>query len=373
MQSKLNSDLIKHRMNESGMSVQALAKALDVSREIIYNWLSGDKSPQPKNILGLTRTLKIPFKELFVPDAGLEPVVAFRKRAGTKTTDRHIENAINMGLALEPLVPYMGFPKFRKPSTFINPRNDFQYVQEVANEFRKEKKLSDIIDYHELIGVFPELHSVLIPVLWGQIKSHENALHVYLPKSTTTWIYLNLDTNPLDFKFWMAHEIGHILAPDLRGNDGEDFADNFAGALLFPMELAKAEHAALVKLSNSQRVQRVQRTATHYKISMWTVVGETNKFAKAHNLPEIVILNIGAIVTTFNKKFKLVSEAIFQGKKPEAKDYIKLAEEFQSPFFNGLKAFLKENRKSSSIISRVLNIPAHDAQAIFEDLSSGNP
>lgn len=370
MQNKLNSELIKLRMKELGLSVQALSKTLDVSREIVYNWLNGEKSPQPKNILGLTRALKIPFKELFILDMSVTPIVAFRKRAGTKTTEQHIENAINMGLALEPLVPFMGFPKFRKPSTFINPRNDYQYIQEVAMEFRKEKNLSDVVQYKQLIGVFKELHSVLIPVLWGHKKAHENALHVHLPRSMTTWIYLNLDTSPLDFKFWMAHEIGHILAPELRGDEAEEFADNFAGALLFPSHLAKEEYRHLSGLNTSKRIQRIQKSSEQHEISMYTVLREVNKFASSLNLPLIDIPKFGAIVTTFNKKFKLVSEAIFDGKQPKPKDYIDLAEDFSSPFFNGLKAYLKENRKSSSIISRVLNIPAHDAQAIYEDLTS---
>ena len=368
MEQQLNSILIKHKMKELGLSVQNLAKALDVSREIIYNWLDGAKSPQPKNILGLTRALKIPYKELFVIDSSMEPVVAFRKKAGTKTTDGHIETAVNMGKAIEPLVPYMGFPKHRKPSTVINPRNDYLFIQDVVAEFRTSKKLKDVIDYHELIGVFKELHSVLIPVLWGRINSHENALHIHLPKSMTTWIFLNLDTSPLDFKFWMSHEIGHILAPELRGNDGEDFADNFAGALLFPIHLAKDEYAALSKLPDAKKILRIKKVATEYMISMWTVLGEVNKYAKAHNLPEFSIPSFGGVVTNFNKQYKLVSEAIFNDKKPSAIDYIKLADEFESPFFNGLKAYLKENRKSASIISRVLNIPAHDAQSIFEDL-----
>lgn len=367
MQEQLNVSLIEHKMQELGLNVPALAKALGVSREIVYNWLKSEKQPQPKNILGLTRTLKIPFKELFLVNTAHEPVIAFRKKAGTKTTDEHIENAVNIGKALEPLAPYMGFSKHRKPSTLISPSDDYLYIQEAAKEFRTENDLRDIIEYEQMIGVFKELHAVLIPVLWGNIKSHENALHIYLPKSATTWVFLNLDTHPFDFKFWMAHEIGHILSPELRGDAAENFADNFAGAVLFPMELAKRVYDKLPNLTDSQKIERIKLFATDYVISMWTVLGEVNKYAKAHNLPEIK-LNIGGAVTNFNKNYHTVSESLFDGKTPVAADFIKLADEFESPFFNGLRAYLKEHRKSASIISRVLKMPAHDAQAIFEDL-----
>ena len=43
-------------------------------------------------------------------------------------------------------------------------------------------------------------------------------------------VLINLDTHAHDFKFWMAHELGHAKAPDLRGDDAENFADMFAGA-----------------------------------------------------------------------------------------------------------------------------------------------
>lgn len=37
----------------------------------------------------------------------------------------------------------------------------------------------------------------------------------------------------------MTHELAHVYTPEIAGKDeGEDFADAFAGALLFPRELA---------------------------------------------------------------------------------------------------------------------------------------
>ncbi len=372
MQKQLNSELIQHKMTEQGLNAPMLAKKLDVSRESVYNWLKNEKSPHPKHLLEITRILKLAYKDLFITDLSSEPVVAFRKKANTKTTTEHIERAINMGKALEPLVPYMGFPKFSRPATLKEPKNDYFYTQEVVQEFRRTHGLiKNEIEYTDLIGAFKQLHAVLVPVLWGHIKAHENALHIHLPKSMTTWIFLNLDTHSFDFKFWMAHEIGHIMAPDLRGNDGEDFADAFAGALLFPMELAKAEYNHLIKLpKTAARVERIKKTAHKYVISMFTVLGEVNSYAAAHNLPQLDI-NIGGAVTNFNKDFPLISEIIFKNQpQPKATDYIRLAKDFESPFFDGLKAYLVEHKKSASIISRVLNMPAHDAQAIYEDLTS---
>lgn len=371
MQKQLNSELIQHKMSEQGLSVPMLAKTLDVSRESVYNWLKNEKFPHPKHLLQITRVLKLAYKDLFFADPSSEPVIAFRKKANTKTTVEHVERAVNMGKALEPLVSYMGFPKFARPATLKAPKNDYFYIQEVTQEFRKAHGLSvDEIKYTELICVFKQLHAVLVPVLWGHIKAHENALHIHLPKSMTTWIFLNLDTHIFDFKFWMAHEIGHIMAPELRGDDGEDFADDFAGSLLFPMDMAKTEYNHLIKTSGAPaKIARIRKTAHKLVISMYTVLNQVNNYASAHNLPTLD-LNIGGAVTNFNKDFPLISQLIFKKEQqPKATDYIKIAKDFESPFFDGLKTYLIEHRKSASIISRVLNMPAHDAQAIFEDLT----
>jgi hypothetical protein len=77
-----------------------------------------------------------------------------------------------------------------------------------------------------------------LPFDWGKKGRHENALHIFLPDFMTTWVYLNLDVTVHDYKFWMGHELDHGLAPELTGDEAEDFADAFAGALLFPEALS---------------------------------------------------------------------------------------------------------------------------------------
>jgi len=87
-------------------------------------------------------------------------------------------------------------------------------------------------------------------------------------------------------------------------------------------------------------------------------------------LPELS-LNIGPANTVFNKQFPLISEVLLKSKQPTPKVYIEVAKQFNSPFFDGLKNYLIEHNKSASMISRVLNMPILDAQAIYEDLTGG--
>src|SRR5690606_4886515 len=137
-----------------------------------------------------------------------------------------------------------------------DPVNEYAYIQQVAQKVRRDINVAEdgTLDFQHLIKRFRALQTVLVPVLWGEKQVHENAIHIFLPDSGTTWVYLNLDVNVHDFKFWMAHELGHCLSPTLRGDAAEDFADAFAGALLFPASKAEPAHARLLQL-NTKKAQ----------------------------------------------------------------------------------------------------------------------
>ena len=237
MQRTLRLDAIGDAMASSGLNQAGLARELDVSREAVSKWLNGRSTPRPDKLLRLALLLDLTLDQVVarVPDE-TDPVVAFRKMGARKTTEAHIVRAQKMGRLLAPVVPYLPFDELVAPPVLKDPRLAYDYVERVAAAVRAEIGLGalDVLDFEHLIGRFRDLQAVLIPVLWGARDRHENALHVHLPESATTWVYLNLDSEAHDFKFWMAHELAHVLAPGLLGDDGEDFADSLASALLYP-------------------------------------------------------------------------------------------------------------------------------------------
>ncbi len=99
------------------------------------------------------------------------------------------------------------------------------------------------MSYSHLIDQFGTNGAVVVPVLWGEKQNHKNALHILLPQEQVMFIFLSLDTRLEDFKFWMTHELAHIYTPGLAGTEeGEDFADALAGALLFPKSVAEVAY-----------------------------------------------------------------------------------------------------------------------------------
>ena len=375
MSRTLNIANIRSAMEQAGLNQAALAKELNVSREIISKWLTGAKYPRPDKLLRISGALELGLADLVtrISDPG-EPVIAFRKKGSARTTAKHIARAKNMGRLLSGLVPYLPFDEFIQPPRLKNPRLDYEYIQSFASKVRQAAKLrvEEAIDFTDLIHTFHELQAVIIPVLWGKKDVHENALHVYLPDSMTTWIYLNLDTEAHDFKFWMAHELGHVFSPDLRDNEAEDFADAFAGALLFPKELAEqAYKVALSAGSDRNRILAIQEYALEYSISLISVYVEINNYAINAGRPEIELGNsLFGANANFNKRFMAVSGSLFDGKNPGAADYINIAKEtFETSFFDVLKNYLREHGKSAGFIQSILDIPLIDAKELYAELS----
>ncbi len=375
MQTELNLGAVKEAMERAGLNPAGLAKKLGVSREAVSKWLKGQSLPRPDKLLKLALLVGLKLDQIVLKtDDPTEPVVAFRKKGAHKTTEKHISHAKEMGWLLRPLASYLPFDELIRPATLKQPSLDYDYIQKVAAKIREEVGVTPVgpIDFHHLIKKFAELQAVLIPVLWGSKERHENALHIFLPDSMTTWVYLNLDSEIHDFKFWMAHELGHILAPSLLGDEGEDFADALASALLFPRPLAEnAYRQVMASRSEGKQMNLIKQIAEKSIISPITVYYEIVKYAKQNNLPKIDFDNtIYCSANNLRKTYYSVSESLFDGKAPDPAQYIHVVEaQFDSPFFKALKAYLVDNDKGVGYIQAIHDIPLLDAKALHMTLA----
>jgi len=374
MQRALRIGEIGDAMAASGLSQAAIARELDVSREAVSKWLKGRSTPRPDKLLRLALLLGLTLDQTVarVPDAA-DPVVAFRKMGARKTTEAHIARAQKMGRLLAPVVPYLPFDELTAPPVLKDPRLTDDYVERIALAIRAEIGLRalDMLDFEHLIGRFRDLQAVLIPVLWGARDRHENALHIHLPESATTWVYLNLDSEVHDFKFWMAHELAHVMAPRLRGDEGEDFADSLASALLYPRQAAEAGYRDVRSFrGGGARMNAIKGIAQELTISPITVHERLRCFAESEGLPVIDLGNaIYGAAKNVNREYRTVSEALFDDGAPELADYIRVSRElFESPFFEALAAYLGEHPRSTGYVQSILDIPLLDARAIHSEL-----
>ena len=374
----LNLPAIKEALPRAGLSQAKLAKKLDVSREAVSKWFKGTSIPKPDKLLRFGMLLGLSFDQLVEEEpASAVPVVCFRKKAGRKTKDIHYEKARDTGELLKRLVSLLPDPPLSSPSVLSEPRMDYAYVQKAAVEVRKEMGLVNraVIKYKDLIAKFVRLHAVIVPVMWGEKQNHGNALNIHLPDSNITWVFLNLDSNEVDFKFWMAHELGHALAPKLDGDKGEDFADAFAQALLFPQEsVAELRQELRRRRSVKSRINLIKQEAESRLISPLTVRRALENFEGSADLD---IIDLGdervfmAVMTRFAKKHDVVSEQLFGENAALPKQYVRVCEDtFKTQFFKALAAYCHDNDSAANYIHGVLRMALPDAKALAEELKA---
>lgn len=367
---KLHISRILTAAERKGYNQADIAKAIGVTRQIVSQWFKEEKFPKPIHLIKLGSILSLDFDQMvFVEENENDPQVAFRKKGHSKIYDEHISKAKEMGVVLELLSEHLPFDELSSPPVLIKPQVDYDYINKVADSVRKElnKSPKEIIDFRSLIDFFPKMKAVLVPVLWGEQKSHCNALHIYLPKKSTTWIYFNLDVHIHDFKFWMAHELAHIKAIKLKGDEAEDFADQFAEALLISQEQTEFIYNKIKGANFYQQKEYILKYAEDMVISPSIVGCRLNRYAE-HIGREKLKVNQHAMASDFNRQFNLLSNEILSSDF-NSRTYIKKCEElFKTPFFVTLKEYLLKHSKSAPVISEIMNVSILDAYEIYAAL-----
>jgi Zn-dependent peptidase ImmA (M78 family) len=380
MEKKLNTPIVQKAAETKGFSQATIAAALDVTRAAVSKWFTGKSFPRPAELLKLGRLLGLKHSDLVAPsNLANEPLVAFRKRGSCLTTDAHIENAKDMGQFLKPLANYLDVDPFMGPPSLKHPSCEYRYVQDLAARIRRELDIAEKASFKfgDLIELFDRYQAVIIPTLWGKKTRHENAIHIHLPESQTTWIYLNLDVEIHDFKFWMAHELGHVLTIDLlrenKINEAENFADAFAGALIFPESVAKATYLDYKKAKSTEgKIKVLLKWADEHTISPNSVYKELEKFADAAGESFAPVGNaiFHASIATFHKKFPTLSDHLFDGKKPSADHFMRvIQEEFGTKAYSALGKYVREKEPSAGTIAAILGVNRMDASAYLEAFS----
>ena len=373
MRKVINQATLQSALETKGWTQSQLADEVGVSAQSVTNWMQGEGFPRPATLLKLATLLRLSFEQLVKTDSNDHPVVAFRKKGSAKTTDVHITKATEIGMLLKPLVPYL--PEMQALRTLItSPSTEYNKLQLAVSQTRERLGLGDqaVLRYEQLIGEFKECGAILIPVLWGAKGKHENAMHIRLPTEDVTFIFVNLDTRVEDFKFWMAHELAHVFTPNMAGTiEGEDYADAFAGSLLFPKASAEIAYAeASRKHSANAEIQVLQQYAYDHSISLNTVYQRVKEYTEFANLAGLRVTDRAIHMVRNSNPGPLVSEALFDPMPPNARHYIATSENnFRSTFFHALKQMILDKGTGPGYLQQVLDLSIGDALTLHEELT----
>ncbi len=375
MKNILNIKNINKALAKKGFNQADIARNLEVTRATVSLWFKNDKFPRSKKLLQLGRSLDLQFEDLVISDFDdSAPIVAFRKKGKRIAKGNHFEAAQQMGKLLDQLSSELPQDAYFEKTTLRSPKNEYRYIQSYATKIREEIGVGpvDQVKFEGIIQKFLDLNVILIPVLWGPKENEENALCIYLPSSNTTWVYLNIDAKIHDFKFWMAHELAHVLISFDHSKESETFMDAFAQALLFPETCAKEAHKKLCRFRNNvSRLNKVFEIAEEYIINPYTVLKSVNSYAKENGLT--IFKPDKAFFRKWhhrNNSYKSVTQILTKSTDPAPGDYIDLSKKaFGSPFFDLLKSYISKHDVSSGFIHNILNTSILDAKSIYQELN----
>lgn len=374
-QQSLNIELINSRLLTLGLNQSSIASKLNVSREIVSKWFKNVNFPKPKHLLALGKLLKLSFDDLVIYDKKSEPVIEFRKTKNTKITEEHKKHAQRMGEALELLIPYLPDPLLTVPAILNEPLNDYNYIRGVVQYLRKQWGIIDNpIEISYLLKLLKSQNIILIPVLWGKKANHRNALHIYLPNTKSSWIYVNLDSLLTDFNFWIVHELGHVLSKNIKEEDSESFTDSFAAEFLFPYSITERLYNNIFRLSKQHQISIIIDYAKQYRVSPTCVYFQLKKYAIHNNLEPINLeKDIHKLTANFNKKVGTVSNLFFGYSNPTSEEYIRICEsKFSSQIFPALRNYLIDNPISTGFIQQLFDISVNDAKSLQKAIMDGN-
>ncbi len=368
----LNFDQIQTRMSELGLNQASLSDKLTVSRESVSKWFKKESFPRPAYLLSLAKTLGLTFSEITVADSSPVGSFAYRTNLNHGVDSKRVEIAEEILASLESLKPYLEEQPLFGVAPLTQPVIEYGYIQRAANNLRESLGFGvrGAVEEQALILFFRNHGTIFVPVLWGE--NGDNALHICLADGETHFIYINLEKKLSDFKFWLVHELSHIITPRMNDKDADTFADLFASAFLYPDSCAKKLYArTLPKEDIGYKINCIIEEASAFAISPVTVYKQLNAYASANNKPILQFDMYGA-AQNYTKTVKLVSEVLFEEDQPAVEKYIAISKHvFGDTFWNALFKLIGKERKAPSFLQRLLNIPAADAKGVWYSLTNG--
>lgn len=368
---QLNLEIIQEAMRNQGLNQSDISRHLGVSRESISKWLNNESVPRANNLLKLGKLLRLPYSDIMRRIDYSVPIIEFRTHRNKAVSPQKKLMAEDLARSVALLGPYLPkTPTITKLSHFSFA--EYASIQKTASYFRSLIGTNNgVVEILQIIELCEQFNIVLVPVLWG--TEGDNGLFVYLPDNNVSFIYLNLETNWVDAKFWLLHEFAHIMIDDSPGSSVDIYADALAQAILFPESEALVAYEELSRHTNKgAQINILKEYAHHHGISLHTVYNAVNEFAKAHQKP-LIQLNVGGAANNFAKETGLLSTVLFKAETPTPFEYIQLSKRaFSDTFFSALAHYLKESNAGSGIVSRMMNIPSLDAKGVHQALVADN-
>lgn len=369
----LNVDLVQKAMAMRGLNQAALAQACGVSREAVSKWFAGESLPRPAKLRSLAETLGLDLAGLQLAVAN-DPVIAYRTHLREPLSDRARAAALEMGRHFRQLQAFMELRQFT-PRVLENPSDDEGAVRRAVEAVRGTLQLAadQSPTWLQLIEQLRLAGADIAPVLWGREKvGHENALTIHLPDGAHTWVVVSLSACADDFKYWLAHELGHCLTLHrLTEEGGERFAERFAQLLVFPDALA--DHCLQALRMSAEPLAKARDIARFHGVSVVTVVKSVDRLALARGEAATGMAS-EAFYETWSQERALqptVASELFGTDAPTVDLFVQTSSTFfQTSVFDAIgRLQVAQGGHSPAFVSALLNIDLPQARELSMYLS----
>jgi DNA-binding XRE family transcriptional regulator len=358
----LNIEKIQQAMLNLALDQSKLANRIGVSKQAISAWLKNNKLPEPLHLLKLAEILHLNVQDIYLQESAF--VHNFKLPGRTKQKDLHNQVAKDLGTSLQCLLPIIenDFPHNR--IILRAPQNEYNYIQIAADSIRTNLcKSQQIINENDIFEYIKNtLNTVVIPVLWGDKDKLCEALHISF--KNIQFLYINLNSKEQDLKFWLLHEMAHLLSPTINENDKEQFANKLAGSILFSKDQAEQKYNKLKRLNKREQFSLVIDKATELEIDPYTIILQINQFAEDSGLEDLGI-DVKNLYRYYQQEPSYICDPNIE---LDIHQYFQISKtKFKTKFFNYLKEYLlNEEEVKSNFVMRLLNVPFADAVEIYQ-------
>jgi len=230
---------LKIARRAAGLSLEALAARVGVSKMAISKYERGLDMPGSSVLLGLARELGVKAEYFFRPTDIQFSASAFRCRKSLPAKQKsalaaRVQEWLERYVEAENIVDQV--LSFSSPERLNRQVDSLEQVEEVALELRQVWDLG--LDPIENLCEVLEDHGIKVGVVDGSAKFDAMLCHV----DETEPVMAVAEGKPGDRqRFSLAHELGHLVLQVPDSIDREKAANRFAGAFLVPAQTAALE------------------------------------------------------------------------------------------------------------------------------------
>ncbi|MBE0645517.1 MAG: helix-turn-helix transcriptional regulator [Bacteroidetes bacterium] len=376
MQTVFDPGIVDSCLSTAQLSQADVARELGLSREAVSNWMSGESVPRPRHRALLAALLGVSVSALAgASSQSAEPVVAYRRKGTRKVSeaqDELIKREVRWLNALEKRMSEANWidrlPEHRGEPTV-------EHARVLAQQFRTQLGHAiqdEVLLGHHVIEWLSSRAVCIVPTFWGAPEYAMHAMYVRLPDSEVHWLFVSLDAAVVDVRFWLLHEVAHMIRrrPHDGGRQEEKFADAFAAEVLFPFADARRFAGILATHSDGEKIDMIKKLAAARIISPATVYLQVNHVLEAESKALLAldapIFQATQRLTRGGAKW---ADGLFGGIVPTAKEFIETCvAKLGTPVFRLAAREIVENNRGPGFVERVLQCGSADAMALHEAL-----